>query len=140
MESFRAEIYDNTIENCKYGIRLSVGSADNDIHDNTFDSSSTCEERLHVQLPSCRLQHVLWEGALNPNPRDTSVPVYLARLVGASLQQDGEAVARTMMPAVCDARLLLCSLCVKEKRAMCALPLVWLLASSVCDVLVACSC
>ncbi|CAM9604816.1 unnamed protein product [Ectocarpus sp. 12 AP-2014] len=41
MESFRAEIYDNTIENCKYGIRLSVGSADNDIHDNTFDSSST---------------------------------------------------------------------------------------------------
>ncbi|CAB1096849.1 MEP10 [Ectocarpus sp. CCAP 1310/34] len=41
MESFRAEIYDNTIENCKYGIRLSLGSADNDIHDNTFDSSST---------------------------------------------------------------------------------------------------
>ncbi|CAM9200699.1 unnamed protein product [Ectocarpus fasciculatus] len=41
MESFNADIYDNTIENCKYGIRLSVGSADNDIHDNTFDSSST---------------------------------------------------------------------------------------------------
>lgn len=69
MESFDAEIYDNTIENCKYGIRLSVGSADNDIHDNTFDSSSTCEEKLHVKLPFRRLQHVLWEGTLkSPNP------------------------------------------------------------------------
>lgn len=43
LESFGAEIYDNTIENCKYGIRLSLGSANNDIHDNTFDASSTCE-------------------------------------------------------------------------------------------------
>ena len=43
LESFNADIHDNTIENCKYGIRLSVGSADNKIYDNTFDSSSTCE-------------------------------------------------------------------------------------------------
>ncbi|CAN0064999.1 unnamed protein product [Pylaiella littoralis] len=41
MESFGAEIYDNKIENCKYGIRFSLGSANNDIHDNTFDSSSS---------------------------------------------------------------------------------------------------
>ncbi|CAM9753764.1 unnamed protein product, partial [Hapterophycus canaliculatus] len=40
MESFGADIYDNVIENCKYGIRLSVGSADNNIYDNSFDSSS----------------------------------------------------------------------------------------------------
>lgn len=43
LESFGAEIYDNRIEDCKYGIRLSLGSADNEIYDNTFDSISTCE-------------------------------------------------------------------------------------------------
>lgn len=47
MESFGAEIYDNKIENCKYGIRFSLGSANNDIHDNTFDSSSSCESYEH---------------------------------------------------------------------------------------------
>lgn len=40
MESFDADIYDNHIVNCKYGIRLSLGSGDNDITNNTFDEIS----------------------------------------------------------------------------------------------------
>ncbi|CAN0397213.1 unnamed protein product, partial [Hapterophycus canaliculatus] len=40
MESFGADIHDNIIENCKYGIRLSLGSAYNNIYDNSFDGSS----------------------------------------------------------------------------------------------------
>ena len=50
LESFGAEIYDNRIENCKYGIRLSLGCADNDIHDNTFDASSQCEFALSIVM------------------------------------------------------------------------------------------
>ncbi|CAM9395437.1 unnamed protein product [Ectocarpus sp. 4 AP-2014] len=40
LESFDADIYDNRIVNCKYGIRLSLGSGDNDITNNTFDDIS----------------------------------------------------------------------------------------------------
>lgn len=43
MESFDAEIYDNTITNVKYGIRISLGGGNNQIHDNTFDTCSKCE-------------------------------------------------------------------------------------------------
>ena len=38
LESFDALIYDNLFENVKYGIRLSLGSARNQIYSNTFDS------------------------------------------------------------------------------------------------------
>ncbi|CAN0139104.1 unnamed protein product [Pylaiella littoralis] len=36
MESMDADIHDNTIENVKWGVRLSVGAARNNIYDNTF--------------------------------------------------------------------------------------------------------
>lgn len=49
MESFGADIHDNKIENCKYGIRLSLGSGNNDIYDNTFDSSSACEDVIRTR-------------------------------------------------------------------------------------------
>lgn len=42
MEASNANIHDNTIENVKYGIRVSVGGAYNHIHDNTFDGCSKC--------------------------------------------------------------------------------------------------
>ena len=35
-ETFDSEIHDNTVEDCKYGIRLSLGCGDNKIYDNTF--------------------------------------------------------------------------------------------------------
>ena len=40
LESFDALIYDNLFENVKYGIRLSLGSARNQVYSNTFDSCS----------------------------------------------------------------------------------------------------
>lgn len=38
LESFGAKVYNNKIKNCKYGIRLSLGSGDNEIKNNTFDN------------------------------------------------------------------------------------------------------
>lgn len=49
LESFDAEIYDNTFENVKYGIRISLGGADNHIHDNVFDTCSSCESLMHAR-------------------------------------------------------------------------------------------
>lgn len=43
MESFDSEIYDNEFKNVKYGIRFSVGSSNNYVHDNIFDNCSKCE-------------------------------------------------------------------------------------------------
>lgn len=40
MESFRADVYDNTFKDNKYGIRLSVGCADNVFVDNDIIGSS----------------------------------------------------------------------------------------------------
>eukprot|EP00752_Nemacystus_decipiens_P017747 g15914.t1 len=37
MESFNAEIYDNVFENTQYGMRISVGGANNYVHGNKFD-------------------------------------------------------------------------------------------------------
>lgn len=42
MESFDNEIYDNLIENVRYGVRISLGGADNYIHDNVFDTCEKC--------------------------------------------------------------------------------------------------
>lgn len=36
-ESMNAEVYNNDIRDCRMGIRLSMGSAGNKVHDNTFD-------------------------------------------------------------------------------------------------------
>lgn len=35
-ESYNGKIYDNTVTDCKFGIRLSLGAGDNKIYDNTF--------------------------------------------------------------------------------------------------------
>lgn len=43
LESFDAEIYDNTFENVKYGMRVSLGGGNNYVHDNVFESCSQCE-------------------------------------------------------------------------------------------------
>lgn len=43
MESMDADIHDNTIENVKWGVRLSVGAARNNIYDNTFHNCLQCE-------------------------------------------------------------------------------------------------
>lgn len=47
LESMNANIYDNSIGGTgggvKYGIRMSLGSAGNYVHDNTFDSCTDCE-------------------------------------------------------------------------------------------------
>ncbi|CAM9392267.1 unnamed protein product [Discosporangium mesarthrocarpum] len=40
MESFDLDIFDNTFTNIKYGVRISVGGANNHIHDNTFETIS----------------------------------------------------------------------------------------------------
>ena len=38
MESMDATIYNNVVENVRYGVRISVGGAGNEIYDNTFDN------------------------------------------------------------------------------------------------------
>lgn len=43
MESMNGEIYDNDISDCRIGIRLSMGSAGNVVHDNLFDGFSESE-------------------------------------------------------------------------------------------------
>lgn len=43
MESMNADIHDNTVENVKYGVRISLGGSDNKIYDNVFDTCSSCE-------------------------------------------------------------------------------------------------
>ncbi|CAN0450719.1 unnamed protein product, partial [Scytosiphon promiscuus] len=40
MESFNADVSDNTFDNNKYGVRLSVGCADNVFKNNIFSDSS----------------------------------------------------------------------------------------------------
>lgn len=44
LESFDAEIYDNDIEDVKYGIRISLGGGNNNVHDNTFAKCFECEQ------------------------------------------------------------------------------------------------
>lgn len=43
LESMNANIYDNVIDGVKYGIRMSLGSAGNHVHDNTFNACTDCE-------------------------------------------------------------------------------------------------
>lgn len=45
MESFDNDIHDNYVEESRYGIRLSVGSGRNKVHDNTFHNILRGEER-----------------------------------------------------------------------------------------------
>lgn len=49
LESANAKIYGNTITDTKYGIRMSLGSNNNEVYDNTFDKVSSCKHfRLFV--------------------------------------------------------------------------------------------
>ena len=43
LESFDADIHDNTFTNVKYGIRISLGGGNNNVYDNVFDQCSQCE-------------------------------------------------------------------------------------------------
>ena len=43
LESFDAQIYDNTFEDVKYGVRISLGGGNNYVHDNVFKGCSKCE-------------------------------------------------------------------------------------------------
>lgn len=43
LESFDAKIHDNTFTDVKYGIRISLGGANNEVYDNTFENCDTCE-------------------------------------------------------------------------------------------------
>lgn len=43
LESFDAEIYDNSFTNVRFGIRISLGGGNNQVHDNVFDTCSSCE-------------------------------------------------------------------------------------------------
>ena len=43
LESFDADIHDNTFTNVKYGIRISLGGGNNMVYDNVFDQCSKCE-------------------------------------------------------------------------------------------------
>lgn len=45
LESFNNDIYDNTFKDVKYGIRMSLGSGDNIVHGNEFDTCSACESK-----------------------------------------------------------------------------------------------
>ena len=40
LESMNADIHDNIIDSARYGIRMSLGSAGNNVHDNTFNDCS----------------------------------------------------------------------------------------------------
>ena len=42
LESFDAQIYDNTFEDVKYGVRISLGGGQNSVHDNVLRNCSKC--------------------------------------------------------------------------------------------------
>lgn len=52
MESFDAEIYNNVVEDVKYGLRISLGGGNNYIHDNKFDDCWQCECSRRLTAPS----------------------------------------------------------------------------------------
>lgn len=58
MESQNAEIYDNIFENVKYGMRISLGGANNYIHDNTFDGCTSCELEMYCQSLGFNVSYV----------------------------------------------------------------------------------
>lgn len=43
LETMNADIYDNTIDGAQFGIRMSLGSAGNYVHDNSFNDCEDCE-------------------------------------------------------------------------------------------------
>ena len=49
MESMNATIYNNVVEDDRYGLRISLGGAYNEIYGNTFDSCSDGESRARLR-------------------------------------------------------------------------------------------
>lgn len=52
LESFGALVYDNKIDGVEYGVRLKVGSGDNDVYDNEINDSSICKHMRSQNLGS----------------------------------------------------------------------------------------
>lgn len=72
LESFDAEIYENSFTNVKYGIRISLGGGNNDVHDNVFDTCSDCKTGIVSPLARvCKRIHV--HGVLYDSREDTRV-------------------------------------------------------------------
>ena len=53
MESFDADIHDNSFTNVKYGMRISLGGGNNNVYDNVFDQCSQCEYSSTVHGNGC---------------------------------------------------------------------------------------
>ena len=97
LESFDADIHDNTFSNVNYGIRISLGGGNNMVHDNVFDECSTCE---FFAVDSCDIggvkvgvtralliSSVLWIPSNVPGYHPFSLCLYLSGL--GSLFADG---------------------------------------------------
>lgn len=50
LESMNADIYNNAFNSVKFGIRLSLGSSDNYVHENTFEDVSTREHKYRFGI------------------------------------------------------------------------------------------
>ena len=48
MESSNIKISGNTVDGAKYGVRLTMGSSDNQVYENTFDGISDGEVYIHT--------------------------------------------------------------------------------------------
>lgn len=57
LESFNINFQNNLVQNCKYGIRLSLGAAGNTVQDNTFEDLSRYNNAAI---------HSVYPGELNP--------------------------------------------------------------------------
>lgn len=43
LEAFSANIHNNMIDGARYGIRMSLGSANNMVYENTFNNCADCK-------------------------------------------------------------------------------------------------
>lgn len=50
LESMNADIYNNEFSSVKFGIRLSLGSSDNYVHENLFEDVSTRERKYRFGI------------------------------------------------------------------------------------------
>lgn len=46
LETMNADIHDNVIKGAEFGIRMSLGSAGNQVYDNSFDGCTECENMI----------------------------------------------------------------------------------------------
>ena len=57
LESFDSEVYNNTFENVKYGVRISLGGGNNSVHDNVFRNCSKCKRIVSNHFSVSRRRH-----------------------------------------------------------------------------------